>query len=154
MIESISIVDAPVRPLAAVRAKAERAEMATTIRASFDKVYAVLRARNLTGLGHNVIVYHDPASGPPFDMVLGVETPGPIAPEGEVFATETPGGRAAVAVHYGPYDRLVEAHAALQRWLAERGLKASGDNIEVYGDHDDDPAKLRTDIVYPLAEDA
>jgi hypothetical protein len=56
-----------------------------------------------------------------------------------------------VVAYWGPYDKMIEGHAAMQAWLAERGLKAR-DNVEVYGDHDDDPAKLRTDLVYILVD--
>jgi effector-binding domain-containing protein len=67
-----------------------------------------------------------------------------------VTAAATPAGRAAVTAHWGPYDRLGDAYAALAAWLAARGL-ASRLQWEVYGDWSDDPAKLRTDV-YHLIE--
>lgn len=153
MIDDVRLVDAPLRHLAAVAARAERNELATAIRSSLDKVYAVLRARNVEGLGHNIVFYRDPASGLPFDLEIGVETPSPIAPEGEVRNVDLPVGRAAVVAYWGSYDKIGEGHGAVQGWLAERGLKWR-DNVEVYGDWAEDPSKLRTDLVYMLADGA
>jgi hypothetical protein len=62
---------------------------------------------------------------------------------------ETPAGRVAHVAYQGPYDRMMEAHrAAQQAGLAEGGL--TGLSWEVYGDHDPDPARLRTDIYYQI----
>ena len=68
---------------------------------------------------------------------------------GEVSRYETPAGSVAHVVYMGPYDRMMEAHrAAQQAGLANGGL--TGLSWEVYGDHEPDPARLRTDIYYQI----
>ena len=72
---------------------------------------------------------------------------------GEIVASELPGGAVAVATHVGPYERLAETHAEVQRWLDEHSLEA-GAPWEVYVTDPattPDPAAWRTDIFYPLA---
>jgi effector-binding domain-containing protein len=148
----VSITQVVSTPLAAVRARRIGfPELGATITASLDKVYALLRARGVQGLGHNVVVYR--IGPPPFDVEIGVQTPAPIAPEGDVIATATPAGRVATAVHWGPYDQLGQAHEAIRAFCRANGLRLGAFNWELYGDWADDPAKLRTDVFY-LVEDA
>jgi effector-binding domain-containing protein len=152
MSDEVRIVDVVATPLAAVRAtRVDFSELGKTITASLDKVYAVLRARGVKGVGHNVVVYR---MGPaPFDVAIGVQTAEPIAPEGEVIATATPAGRAATTVHWGAYDQLGRAHEAIHAWCSANGFRLGAFNWELYGDWSDDPAKLRTDVFY-LVQDA
>jgi effector-binding domain-containing protein len=67
-----------------------------------------------------------------------------------VFATETPAGRVATVVHWGAYDQMQTAYAALDAWCNEHGRPQSGVSWEVYGDWSADPAHLCTDIYYAL----
>ena len=62
----------------------------------------------------------------------------------------TPGGLAAMVVHMGPYERLGEAHKAIREWCAANGRELEGANWEIYGHHEEDPAKRRTDVFYLL----
>ena len=71
-----------------------------------------------------------------------------------------PAGRYATAVHVGTYDRLVDAHAALQAWATEQGLDlARGPagfavQLESYlTDPADEPdfSKHETEVAYLLA---
>ncbi|HXQ46254.1 MAG TPA: GyrI-like domain-containing protein [Caulobacteraceae bacterium] len=148
----VTVVDVAPTPLAAVRARTDRAGLGKEIPACLDQVYALVRARKTTGLGHNVVVY--PAfDGSAIEILCGVQTPSPIAPEGAVIAAESPAGRAATVAYFGPYDQMHPAHEAIHRWLGAQGLK-SDVSWEVYGDWSDDPATLRTDIYYRIVEGA
>jgi effector-binding domain-containing protein len=151
MTEEVRIVEVASAPLAAVRAsRVAPPQLGQTIMASLDKVYALLRARGVQGLGHNVVLYR--VGPPPWDVEIGVQAPEPIAPEGEVIATATPAGRVATVVHWGAYDGLPKAHQAIHTWCQANGFRLGAYNWELYGDWSDDPAKLRTDVFY-LVED-
>jgi len=53
--------------------------------------------------GHNIFLYHHPTQpGAPILCDSGVEVTRTFESAGEVYATETQGGEAAVAVHRGP----------------------------------------------------
>ena len=69
---------------------------------------------------------------------------------GEVCATETPAGEAAVAVHRGPYDRMKEAHDAIRKWMPANRREPAGHSWEIYGDPAPDPADTETTVVYLL----
>jgi AraC family transcriptional regulator len=65
---------------------------------------------------------------------------------------ELSGGEAAVTVHTGPYESLHDAHAAVERWLADNELEPAGDPWESYltdPGEVPDPADWKTEIVWP-----
>jgi len=81
---------------------------------------------------------------------FGVEVTRTFEPAGEVYATETPAGEAAVVVHRGPYDRMNEVHDAIRKWMAANGRESAGHSWEIYGDPTPDPADTETTVVYLL----
>ncbi len=81
---------------------------------------------------------------------FGVEVTRHFETEGEVYATETPAGQAAVAVHRGPYQRLREAHQAIEDWMAANSKQGAGQSWEIYGDPTPDPADTETTVMYLL----
>jgi effector-binding domain-containing protein len=101
--------------------------------------------------GHNVFFYHHPAQpGAPLLCDFGVEVTRAFETAGEVYAIETPGGDAAVAVHQGSYDRINETHNAIRKWMAMNRRDSAGCSWEIYGDPTPDPAATETTIVYLL----
>ena len=77
----------------------------------------------------NIFLYHHPTEpGAPILCDFGVEITRTFETAGEVYATETPGGEAAVAVHRGPY----EAHDAIRKWIAANRRESAGHSWEIY----------------------
>jgi effector-binding domain-containing protein len=85
------------------------------------------------------------------DVDFGVEVARAFESCGEVCATETPAGMAAVATHVGAYDRMKETHDAIHAWRAANNRAFAGKSWEIYGDWSDHPSKLETTIMYLLA---
>ena len=82
---------------------------------------------------------------------FGVQVTRTLPQSGEVFATETPPGKVASAIHVGPYERMRETHEAIQSWARANHMALADKSWEIYGDWTDDPAKLETQIEYLLA---
>lgn len=139
------LIDAVAAPTAVVRALTTRTEFKSLIRPLFDRVYA----SGVALRGHNVIVYR--SSDDAIEMEVGVLLDAPAELRGELVASATPAGRAARALHVGPYDRMGETYDALHRWVAARGEVLGGTFWEVYGDWTDDPKALQTTIYHLLA---
>jgi len=140
------------RKLAAVRRSVKIGAVATAWRPALDQVWAFLRTHpGLRTDGHNVFVYHHPASrDAPMDVDFGVEVIRPFEREGDVVPTETPAGEVAMAVHVGGYDQLRRTHDAIHAWRAEADRTFAGTSWEIYGDWSDDPSKLETTVCYLL----
>lgn len=61
-----------------------------------------------------------------------VPVTGPIPPRGRIGYRKLPACRAASVIHRGSYDGLVDARAALERWIRAAGLGSAGPFREIY----------------------
>ena len=149
---SVSVQVVQPRTVAAVRREVEARSVGSAWRPAIDLVWEFLRGRpGLWTGGHNVFVYHDSKrSNAPLSCEFGVEVARAFESVGEVYATETPGGEAAVALYHGPYDRMNEAYDAISEWMRANGRESAGRVWEIYGDPTPDPADTETAIVYLL----
>lgn len=140
------------RKLAAVRRELARGAAGSAWRPALDKVWEFLRRQpGLRTDGHNVFLYHHPTQ-PGAAMVcdFGVEVTRTFETAGEVYATETPAGEVAIAIHRGPYNRMDQAYRAIENWMAENRREFAGCSWEIYGDPTPDPAGTETTILHLL----
>ena len=133
-------------------ARSRRARLAPRGGLALGKVWEFIRSQpGLRTDGHNIFLYHHPTQpGAPILCDFGVEVTRTFETAGEVYATETQGGEAAVAVHRGPYNRMNEAHDAIGKWIAANRRESAGHSWEIYGDPTPDPADTETTVVYLL----
>src|SRR5438552_4700744 len=134
------------RPLAVVRRRASLQELTRVVPDACGTVWNVVRAQNIVGAGRHVALYWDGV----INLEVGVELDTPFAGHGEVVSSALPGGLVATTVHFGPYNRLHEAHEAIRQWCADHGYTPAGPNWEIYGHWTDecnsDSSKIRTDV--------
>jgi effector-binding domain-containing protein len=115
--------------------------------ANLDRVWRFVRDSGFA-TNHNVFVYHWEDGEPPL-IEFGVQVDRAFDGNGDIVCSQTPAGMVATATHVGPYDRLGTTHEAVQQWCRDNGYATAATNWEVYGDWDDDPAKLET-VVFQL----
>ena len=152
----IFIVPIHVRQLAVIREMAWAQNIGPKIGGTMPALHDGLRILGVTETGPDVVVYHptqgrwDEAPGIPVE--IGVQLKEPLHVERPpVLRSTTPAGRAAHALHRGPYQQLPEAHMAIHSWCREHGHVMTGLNWEVYGPHThEDPSQLRTDVFYEI----
>jgi len=87
------------------------------------------------------------------DLEVGWPVAEAFAAADEVVASMLPGGPAAVASYFGPYDQISTAYEAIQAWCVEHGREVAGPPWESYftdPNEEPDPAKWRTDVYFPL----
>jgi effector-binding domain-containing protein len=149
MAESPQIVEAEPRRLLASRVQVRWDEIGEAAMTALEQVWNHIRAAGVQGYGHNVFLYEN-QSAEGASVAMGVEVPEAVeAPEGFEIAL-TPSGTAATLAHTGPYDGLAAATQRLLDWCTEHHHQPGGASWEVYGDWDNDPEKLRTDIYIRL----
>jgi effector-binding domain-containing protein len=140
------------RPLAVVRRRAKLAELPKVIPAACGEAWNAVKAMQLKG-GRLVALYLDDE----MNLEVGVELDAPIADQDGIFASATPAGEVAAAVHFGPYQRLAEAHQAIRQWCVTHHRALAGPNWELYAHWQDDwknnPSEIRTDVYYLLKSD-
>jgi effector-binding domain-containing protein len=148
----VSIAHVDAQPIACVRERVPIGEVPARFRAPLDQVWQFVREAGLT-TNHNVFVYHDSGDGDPM-VEFGVQVGAAFddAGAGDVVSSSTPAGRVAHTKHVGPYDGLGAAHEAVRAWCADQQHTMVGPSWEIYGDWEEDPAKLETEVLYRLAD--
>ena len=150
---SVNVQTVHPRKLATVRREVPPGAVGAAWGPALDKVWEFIRSQpGLRSDGHNIFLYHHPMQpGAPILCDFGVEVTRTFETAGEVYATETPGGEAAVAVYRGPYDRMNEAYRAIEEWMTANRRESAGHSWEIYGNPTPDPANTETTVVYLLS---
>ena len=138
-----------VRHLAVVLRRLKWSELGSNLIPLLDRVYVQVRAGRVAQSGHNVFVYRDPTKDG-VTVEVGVEVPGPFDAMDDVVYSSTPSGEVASTLHIGPYSDLGGAYDALAKWCKEHNRPRAKTYWEVYGDWNEDPAKLETEVFYLL----
>ena len=138
---------------AVIRNRVRPKELAQFVPAACGEVWSFIRAAGLPRPGRHIALYLD-AQG---SVEVGAEVSEPFASNDRVQCSQLPSGRVATTVHFGPYTRLSEAHAAIRQWCPEQGHRLSGISWEIYGHWEEswnaDPSKIRSDIFHLLQKD-
>jgi hypothetical protein len=138
---TVEVRQAAAQPIQIERGRTTLAMLPKKIRELFDQFYAGFKGEG----GLNIVFYPGAGVAGEFEIGCGVQ----LESGGNA---STPAGLVATTVYFGPYEQMSRAHEAIHRWAGENGHKLAGPSWEVYGHWNDDPAKLRTDIFYLLAE--
>ena len=142
------------QPALIVKRRVARSEIAATIAESLGKTFPYALQNGLAIAGRPFVRYSDVGPGL-MTMETGTPLAAPAPGAGEIEAITLPGGPAAVAVHMGPYDKLQDTYAAMERWMQQQGVRAAGAPWESYITDPaeyPDPANWRTDVFWPISE--
>jgi effector-binding domain-containing protein len=128
---------------------------------SLGRLYGWVAQTGMTPVGMPQSVYHTtPGDGPEEEWAWEVWAP--VAPDVEpqeadetgLGIKEVPAGKAAAAMHIGPYETIDQTYGALADWIEGKGLRVSGPPREVYLS---DPAEVapedtQTEILFPILD--
>ena len=143
----------PGQPLLLIRRRIPRPELQGMLSECFGKLFGHGHKAGLPIAGSPVARYLSVGPGP-WTVEAAMPLAAAASSEGEMEAGTLPAGPVAVGVHAGPYEQLPETYAAIEKWMAENGVRAGGAPWESYvtdpGQHPD-PADWKTEVYWPLA---
>ncbi len=156
MTYSITRKEVAAQPVLMVRRRVKPSEVASTLAEVLGYVFTHAQQNGIALAGQPLTRYLEWGPG-----LWTIEAGMPVAAhccesacEADVRAGILPGGFVATTTHTGSYDKLTEAHAALQQWIEAEGHTPAGAPWEVYttdpADYPD-PKDWKTEIFWPLA---
>jgi effector-binding domain-containing protein len=135
---------------AVIRSRVPAKDLPQFVPAACGEVWSFIRSAGLPRPGRHLALYLD-AHG---SIEVGAEVSDPFVGNERIHCSQLPTGRVVTTVHFGPYGRLSEAHAAICQWCARNGHRCPGVSWEIYGHWEEswnaDSSKIRTDIFYLL----
>lgn len=152
MSHEVSIVRLPARRVAAIRANASSEELGEKFAELFPAVFGHLTQQGVSELGAVCAVYHT-MNEHQMELSAGIEIGPDVQPDDPLEVVELSAGEAAKVDHFGPYDELRDAHAAVGPFLAEQGRIPSRGPIERYitdPEAEPDASKWHTEVIWPL----
>ena len=161
MINEPQLQDRPAQHYAGIPVTVTMDGISGAVDQGFPELFGWLAQHGITPGGPPFIRYLVIDMAAELRLELGVPVAAPVSGSGRVQPGVLPGGRYAVLRHTGPYDGLIGANAALQRWASERGVEfdtsdtAEGQawrgRVEHYPTNpaeEPDPAKWEVDVAY------
>jgi len=145
----IELTDAKPMTTAVIRSRVPTKELSRFVPAACGEVWSFIRSAGLPRPGRHLALYLSDGS-----VEVGAEVSEPFAGNERIHCSKLPAGRVVTTVHFGPYQRLCDAHEAIREWSAGHGHRCSGTSWEIYGHWQEswntEPAKIRTDVFYLL----
>lgn len=139
-------------PFLFIRRQTSQTELQGTLGDCFGQVFTYCMKGGLEMAGFPLARYLKVGPGL-MEVEAGVPLAKPAEGENEIQYCALPSGSVVFAEHGGPYDQLGDTHAAIERWIQEKGLQRAGPHWEWYvtdpAEHPD-PANWRTNIYYPI----
>ncbi|PXY22174.1 GyrI-like domain-containing protein [Prauserella muralis] len=154
----VTICDMPDRTAFVQRQRVDADRLGDAIGSTIGSLVATAGRYGLTPAGAPEVAYlseYSPEQPVELEVrvpVAGAERlgPGHGAPLAELSA-----GRCVRTVHQGPYDKIGDAYAALDKWIAVHGHHAAGPPTEVYlvgPDRTGTPEEYRTEVSIPIEQ--
>src|SRR5437773_3895695 len=103
----IKMTHAEAIPTAVIRSRVPAKELSQFVPAACSEVWSFIRSAGLPRPGRHMALYLDNGS-----VEVGAEVSEPFAGNDRVHCSQLPVGHVVTTVHFGPYERLSDAHAA------------------------------------------
>jgi AraC family transcriptional regulator len=151
---TITRKDTPEQPILLIRRRIARNELPAMLAECFGKLFAHGHRTGLPIAGWPLARYVGMGPGL-WTVEAAMPLAAPSTASGDMQPGSLPAGPAAFAIHVGPYERLPETHAAVERWIEAQGYQVGGAPWESYvtdpAQHPD-TADWRTEVYWPLAQ--
>ncbi|MBI1850058.1 MAG: GyrI-like domain-containing protein [Planctomycetes bacterium] len=140
------------QPVASVRVRVAKSEVSKTLAEILPEVSAYVSEIGAQTTAAPFCRYHSEADGS-VDLEAGIQVTKPVPAKGRIQPSEIPGGRAAIAFNFGPYDKLESARTSLRAWIKEQHLTPRGGVVEIFWSdpgRETNKKEWRTQLVWPV----
>jgi effector-binding domain-containing protein len=145
----VKLTDSKAITTAVIRSRVPIKELPKFVPAACGEVWSFIRSAGLPRPGRHMALYLNDGF-----VEVGAEVSETFTGNDRIHCSQLPAGRVVTTVHFGPYQRLSGAHAAIREWCVSHGHRCSGVSWEIYGHWEEswntDPSKIRTDVFYLL----
>lgn len=151
---TIRIKDVSPQQLVLARRKCSWADWGPAIEGLLRDVWTRLNQLESVTVGPAMARIHE-LDQKSLEVEAGFPVAEPLSATEGIEIGELAAGRAATTLHTGPYQRLSEAAAALDEWVAAEGLRVAAAPWFIFWvdpDQADSPGELRTELVLPIIE--
>jgi effector-binding domain-containing protein len=145
------LIDRPAQPVLSIRTHSSVQNLPAILGQSYGAIMQYLSQLGQPPAGAPFVAYFN------MDMEnLDIEVGFPVAKkwpgQGNIQASEIPGGKVGTCLYTGPYDKMAPAYEALTKWMKAQGHEATGIAYEIYLDDPQQvsPEALQTQIVFPI----
>jgi effector-binding domain-containing protein len=165
MLSKPIIVERAEQPYVAIKAKVTMQEIGKAADQLAPQLFGWLGAHRIPPAGAPFFKYNVIDMARQLEIEWGVPVTIPIQADDRVLAGTLPAGRYSTLIHRGPYDGLVDANAALLKWVADSGLAVDvtrtpagdkfGCRLEIYLTDprtEPDSQKWETEVGFLLAD--
>jgi effector-binding domain-containing protein len=142
------------QPMVSIRTQCHAAEIGASLQEILPEIWSYLQRLGVQPSGPPFTRYHG-LDGNQADIESGMPVAEPVEGEGRITPGELPGGTVLTTVHFGPYEKLPEAHDALHIWLRDQNKEPAGPQWEFYWTdpgQEPDPYKRKTELVWPIRD--
>lgn len=139
------------RPTAVVIGTMKMAELGNFFDSSYHRVAEALQRQGVTP--HEAFGFYPRMPTDSIEVEVGFTTSEPISPDGDVVASQLPGGEIVHATYVGAYEGLSGAYGELIEWLQAQGRQPGPAMWEVYVTEptpDADPNSMVTEVYWTL----
>ncbi|MGB3956027.1 MAG: GyrI-like domain-containing protein [Brooklawnia sp.] len=151
-IQNPEIITVEPQPTAVVIGTMQMAELSNFFDSSYQQVAEAVQRQGVTP--HEAFGYYPRMPTDTIEVEVGFTTSAPISPDGNVVASQLPGGEVAHATYVGAYDGLRQAYGDLFSWLQSQGRQPGSAMWEVYVTEPTpqaDPGSMVTELYWTLA---
>jgi len=141
------------RNTAVVRTSTPVEKLSEVMGSCYGEIMQALGSCGIQPVGPPFAMYHNMDMSS-LDVEIGFPVAGKVEASGRVKPGKLPGGRVAVTLHEGPYEKIEGAYNRLMAFVRDQGLEMESFTYEFYLNDPDEtpPEDLRTEIYFPVKE--
>ena len=152
MAYDIEVKELPARSVATVRVTTTPDKMGQAFGEVLPQVFEYLKSQGIepSGSGFGIFYAYDADRA---DMDIGLPVDRDVEGNGRVVGQRLEAATFAVTWHEGSYQKIGEAHRAVEEWIKANDREAAGPPWEVYWTgpaQGGPPAGYRTEVGYPI----